>query len=386
MLTNVHHPLDQRIFYKEARSLVAVGYRVAIIGPGSEAVAGRRDGVEIEVIPLPSSFFGRLKNMGQLFKKALQSEVRIFHFHDPELLLVGLLLRLLGRRVVYDVHEHFPQAVKVRPWVPNRLRRPLAWAVDRGETFIARHLDGVVGVVDEQAERFAQRPFVAVKNYPRLECFSPAKEGRQPHFELIHLGSLSPARGGFFLLEIARLLVQKGLDFRLLCLGNFHGAAARDRFMALREEYGLCEQVVWRAGNMPYEALGPLLSRASVGLIPGQVSEQNNLPFVPTKLFEYLACGLPVVASDLPSLRRFRDQGNWGYVVKADDAHAHAWAIAHLLRNPEEAKALGRRGRQAVEECWNWDIEAEKLAAFYRGLLPEIRDVETMRALAESCE
>ena len=386
MLTNVHHPLDQRIFYKEARSLAASGYRVAIIGPAPREIAGRRDGVEIEVLPVPaSSLVGRLKNMGRLFRRALRSDARIFHFHDPELLLVGWALQRLGRRVVYDVHEHFPQAVKVRPWVPDRLRRPLSWLVDRVERAIARRLDGVVGVVDEQGARFAECPFVAVKNYPRLECFSPSKESSQPRFELIHLGSLSQARGGFFLLEIARLLAEKGLDFRLLCLGNFHGAAARERFMALREQYGLCEQVVWRAGNMPYEALGPLLSRACVGLIPGQVSEQNNLPFVPTKLFEYLACGLPVVASDLPSLRRFRDQGNWGYVVKADDAAAHAWAIAHLLKNPEEAQAMGRRGRQSVEQCWNWDVESEKLAAFYRGLLGGVQKGEWMRAEVEYC-
>lgn len=382
VLTNVHHPLDQRIFYKQARSLAASGYRVALMGPGPKELAGHRDGVEIEVLPVPLSAVGRLKNMARIFRRALRSDARIFHFHDPELLFVGLALKWMGRRVVYDVHEHFPQAVKVRPWVPNRLRRPLSWLVDRIETRIAARLDGVVGVVDEQGQRFLQRPFVAVKNYPRLECFAPAKGRPYPRFELVHLGSLSPARGGFFLLEIARLLCDKGLDFRLLCLGNFHGAAARERFMALREEYGLCEQVIWRAGNMPYEALGPLLSRAAVGLIPGQVSEQNNMPFVPTKLFEYLACGLPVVASDLPSLRRFRDQGNWGYVVKADDAEAHAWAIAHLLKNPDEAEAMGQRGRLAVEQRWNWDAEAEKLMGFYRGLLPEVRGEERVQTAA----
>jgi len=371
MLTNVHHPFDQRIFYKEARSLGAAGFRVAVFGPGADAEAGHRDGVKVEVLRPSKSLVGRLKNMALLLSKAWKSDARCFHLHDPELLFVGLTLRLLGRRVVYDVHEHFPQAVMVRPWVPNRMRRGLSWLVDRFETAIASRLDGVVGVVDEQAKRFSKRPFAAVKNYPRLECFSPPKEYCHARFELIHLGSLSAARGGFFLLEVARLLAEQGVDFRLLCLGNFHGVAAHDRFMALREEYGLCDQVIWREGNMSYEALGSILRRAQIGLIPGQVSEQNNLPFVPTKLFEYLACGLPVVSSDLPSLRRFRDQGNWGYVVKADDAHAHAWAIARLLKNPDEAAAMGRRGRQAVEQCWNWDIEAEKLVRFYRQILCE---------------
>jgi glycosyltransferase involved in cell wall biosynthesis len=338
MLTNVHHPLDQRIFYKEALSLGAAGFRVAVIGPAAGEVAGRRDGVEVEVLRPAKSLVGRLKNMALLLSKAWNSDARCFHLHDPELLFVGLALRLLGRRVVYDVHEHFPQAVMVRPWVPNRMRRGLSWLVDRVETAIAGNLYGVVGVVDEQAKRFSRWPFAAVKNYLLLECFSPPKEYRHARFELIHLGSLPEARGGLFLLEVER--------------GQYQLRGAGAAF-----------------------APGPLLRRARVGLIPGQVSEQNNLPFVPTKLFEYLACGLPVASSDLPSLRRFRDQGNWGYVVKADDAQAHAWAIAHLLKNPDEAAAMGRRGRQAVEQCWNWDIEAEKIVRFYREIFCE-REVD----------
>ncbi len=375
MLTNVHQPLDQRIFYKEARSLAQAGYRVAIVGPGSDALAGWHEGVRVEVLPLPHSVVGRLLNMLRLLRKALHLKAHVYHLHDPELLWIGLVLRWTGRRVVYDVHEHFPQAVKVRPWVPKLLRRPLAWIVERGERLMAAQLSAVVGVVDEQKLRFGRRPFVAVKNYPRLACFSPQKKGMGERFELIHLGSLSAMRGGFFLLEIARLLAHRGLDFRLLCLGNFHGAKVQQHFMDLREQYGLRQQVVWRPGSVPYEALGPIVARARIGLIPGQVSEQNNLPFVPTKLFEYLACGLPVVASDLPSLRRFRDQGNWGYIVKADDVQAHAWAIEHLLKNPDEATAMGLRGRHAVERWWNWEVEAQKLVAFYGELIPRREEI-----------
>lgn len=124
-LTNVHGPLDQRIFYKEAVSLAAAGHRVIVIAPGPGEMAGERLGVRIQTIGVPGSLRGRLANLARLLRAGLRTESDCYHFHDPELLPVGLALRLLGKRVIYDVHEHFPQVALVRAWVPGYLRRPL---------------------------------------------------------------------------------------------------------------------------------------------------------------------------------------------------------------------------------------------------------------------
>ena len=144
MLTNVHNPLDQRIFYKQARSLVRLGYSVVVVGPGERALCGERDGVRVETVPKPRSIAGRLLNLGRVFRAALRVNAQAYHFHDPELLPVGLLLRGAGHRAVYDVHEHFPQAVKVRPWVPDVLRSPLSWCVDQFERMLAKRLSGLL--------------------------------------------------------------------------------------------------------------------------------------------------------------------------------------------------------------------------------------------------
>jgi glycosyltransferase involved in cell wall biosynthesis len=109
-----------------------------------------------------------------------------------------------------------------------------------------------------------------------------------------------------------------------------------------------------------------------VGLIPGQVSLKNLRPFVPSKLFEYLACGIPVVASALPSIRSFHAEADWGILVEPADARAHARAIGFLLDHPAEARAKGERGLTMVEDRFNWAGEAQKLLALYdRVFTPE---------------
>ncbi len=369
-LTNIHSPLDQRIFHKEAQSLVAAGYEVTIIGPGPIAMAGLERGVHIQTIPPAHNFRQRVFNLFRLLREGWKVKADFYHFHDPELLPLGVFLRLLGKRAIYDVHEHFPQAALVRTWIPAGLRRSLSVLVDVWERLLAGCLSGVVGVVEEQGGRFGGCLFAAVKNYPRLEWFQSNGHSQAPvAHQLIHVGSLSRERGGLFLLEIMKVLRETHPDVRLLCIGRFHTEPVQTLFLQKLEEYQLHDQVTCHTEPVPYEELGRVIQASKIGLIPGQVSVQNLAPFVPTKLFEYLACGLPVVASALPSIRNFYAEADWGGVVEPADPRAHARAIRCLLDSPLEARAKGDRGRSLVESRFNWDLEAEKLLNLYQEVL-----------------
>lgn len=365
-LTNVHNPFDARIFYKQAQTLACAGYAVTVVGPGPEAGCREWAGVRVQTLPVARGGSNqRFLNLWHLLRVGLSSDADYFHFHDPELLPVGAVLRLCGRRVIYDVHEHFPLVVMVRPWVPSWLRRPFSRLVDWGERLLARYfVTAVVGVVEEQGDRFASRPFAVVKNYPRLEWFAPGGSALGP-CELVHIGSLSEDRGGLFLLEIMHALATTHPQVRLLSIGEFHSQELRERFEARLRDWGLEEQIQYSEKRVPYDELGAAIAMCQIGLVPGQVSPKNLASFVPTKLFEYFACGLPVVASDLPSIRRFREVADWGLLVDPRDPAAHARAIGCLLDDPAAARAKGARARRAAEEHFNWDAEAEKLLALY---------------------
>ncbi len=369
-LTNVHNPFDVRIFYKQAQTLARAGYAVTVVGPGPKAWCGERAGVRVQTVPVAQGFGQRFLNLWRLLRIGLSADADYFHFHDPELLPVGAVLRLCGRRVIYDVHEHFPLVVMVRPWVPSWLRRPLSRLVDWGERSLARcFVTAVVGVVEEQGNRFAKHPFAVVKNYPRLERFSPGC-GQLGPFALVHIGSLSEDRGGLFLLEIMRELAKTHPQARLLSVGEFHSQDLRERFEARRRAWGLEEQIHYSEKRVPYDELGATIAACQIGLVPGQISPKNLASFVPTKLFEYFACGLPVVASDLPSIRRFRAVADWGLLADPRDPAAHARAIGCLLDDPVAAQAKGAQARRAAEEHFNWEAEAEKLLALYERIAP----------------
>ena len=237
--------------------------------------------------------------------------------------------------------------------------------MERCERYLGRYMSAVVGVVDEQGRRFHRRPFVAVKNYPRLECFEAPQSENGRSCDLLHVGSLSRERGAVLLPRIMQALKATHPTFTLLNVGGFHSSCDEQRFHEDLEHFDLCTNVRCIHGHVPYSRLGHVIAAGRVGLIPGIVCPKNLKPFVPTKLFEYLACGVPVVASDLPSIRALRDHGKWGILVDPDDPRAHANAIAYLLDHPREAIEMGKRGRALVEERFQWGGEGSKLLSLY---------------------
>ncbi len=121
-------------------------------------------------------------------------------------------------------------------------------------------------------------------------------------------------------------------------------------------------------GRVPFEQIGEYLGRASVGWVTWQAVPKNQKN-VPTKLFEYMAYGLPVVSSDLPSTRVFVEPEVNGVLVEAADPSAHAAALIRLLDDPGIAESMGRAGRQRIETLYNWEAMVPRLLSFYDEVL-----------------
>lgn len=79
-----------------------------------------------------------------------------------------------------------------------------------------------------------------------------------------------------------------------------------------------------------------------------------------------MSAGIPVIASDFPLWKEIVEGSGCGLLVNPLDPEAIAEAIKWLLENPEKAETMGKRGRKAIEECYNWDKESVKLISFYR--------------------
>jgi glycosyltransferase involved in cell wall biosynthesis len=95
----------------------------------------------------------------------------------------------------------------------------------------------------------------------------------------------------------------------------------------------------------------------------------NYLESYSTKMFEYMACGVPVVCSDFPMWQRIVADADCGITVDPMDPQAVAKVVESLCRDPEEARRLGENGRRAILERYNWEHEFAKLDDLYRRIV-----------------
>ncbi|MFN4190866.1 MAG: glycosyltransferase, partial [Pseudothermotoga sp.] len=165
--TTVHPAFDIRIFHKEAKTLAQAGYNVTLIAQHEkeEIVNG------VRIIPLPRSK-NRLSRFLILtwcaFFTAIRQRAQIYHFHDPELIPVGIALRLAGKKVIYDVHEDLPRQILSKPWIPRSLRSFVAKMAQMLEKIAAKSLNGIVAVTPNIANHFPEKKTVIVQNFPLL--------------------------------------------------------------------------------------------------------------------------------------------------------------------------------------------------------------------------
>lgn len=370
VLSSVHPCFDVRIFEKQARSLAQAGYEVTLAAVG-DFEEGIVQGIRVFGLPQPRSRLLRPVNWWRLIRIALHDRADIYHFHDPELLLPGALIKVLTQRpIIYDVHENYPEDVLTKEWIPGPLRGFLSSVVRIFENAAVRMMDGVVVVNRRLQERFAGKSLVVkVANYSRLESFTNGRETTE-HEEaggnryFVYAGRISDDRG---LLQCFQALERLGEDrAELLCAGRL-GHVAEHGLRALLEGRR-SESRFKYLGLLPYEAIPPLLRHAIAGLLCF-LPTPNNVLGTPNKLFEYMSAGIPVIASDFPFIREVVADAECGLLVQPDDVDRIASAMAQLLRDPEEAARMGKNGLRAVREKYNWETEEKKLLSLYKTLL-----------------
>lgn len=368
ILTSVHQPFDPRIFHKQARALAAAGYRVTLLAPHDRDE--RRAGVRVRGLPWPRSRAGRPLLWLRLLGRALRLRADVYHLHDPELLPLGLLLAALtGRPVVYDAHEYYRDEIATRRWLPRLLRRPAAEAVHVLETLAARYLAAVVAVNEHMAAGFrarGARRVVAVHNYPPLALFPRRPRAERPAPIAVYTGLLTRERGLEIVWRAGRRLRALLPSAEVRVVGRVDWAGV-DPAVPRAPERWREEAATRLCGTVPAEAVADVLAGAAVGWIPFQPTP-NNARALPLKLLEYMAAGLPVVASDVGVLAAIVRREGCGLVVPPDDPEAHARALARLLIDADEARRLGGRGRRAVAARYTWEAEAKRLLELYAEL------------------
>lgn len=362
-LTSVHPPFDTRIFYKECRTLAQAGYDVVLVVPHDrdEVV----DGVRIRAVSKPENRRERMtKTVLQVYKTVVAENADIYHFHDPELIPVGIVLKLKGKKVIYDVHEDVPKDILTKDYIPMLLRRPIATGAAIVEHMAAKYLDAIIPATPTISQRFPMGKSVFVQNFPMLNELVTANA--MPYSnrsnDIVYVGGIAAIRGIREMVEAIGLLPE-ALEARLCLAGTFSPAELYNE---------VCTMPGWKRvkflGWQTREQVAALLGKARVGL----VLLHPTLCYydaLPVKLFEYMSAGIPVVASDFPVWRKIVEETGCGLLVNPLDPIAIADAIQWLLEHPIEAERMGHLGSEAVNSKFNWHFESKKLLSLYSRLL-----------------
>lgn len=363
-LTTAHKSTDTRIFEKEARSLVEFGFEVGIVA--HDPPAESKSGVKFYDLGTTESRVQRWKSIRKIAQIAKRSDADIYHFHDLELLPVGVYLsQKTDAAVVYDVHEDFGHLASMRDWIPKPLRPVLATTIPTFERICVRQLDAVVAVSDWIGEQFVGciDQIRTVHNFPQTESMPDKDASIESNSDcvLCYVGGLIDVRGIHRMLEVLNHLVECGVDAELWALGSWMPDADRERAQEYIRNNDLKSRVRF-PGYVSRKEMFRYLFSADIGL--ALLDTEHYTHGIPTKVFEYLYAGLPVVITPIDAVGPYLPE-EYTSVVPQGDTEAAATAVKQAMARPHDGAAM----RSLVEEKYSWENEAEKLEELYRSLL-----------------
>ena len=360
-LTSAHPRYDTRIFVKECQSLAKIDdYHVSLIvadGKGDEAQGN------IQIYDVGESQ-GRLKRMFSItklvYKKAVILDSDIYHIHDPELLPVGLKLKKLGKKVIFDAHEDTSIQILGKTYINLYLRKILSVIFTKYEKYAISKFDTVVTATAYIREKFADiNRSVDINNYPILDEFQYDNNWDIKENEICYIGGISRDRG---IEEIVQAL-EKVENCRLNLAGDFKEKVTKERVENF-QGWGKVNEL----GYLTRDGVKKVLQKSKIGLVTLYPLE-NYKEALPVKMFEYMSAGIPVIISNFSLWEEIVLTNRCGLSVDPLNVEVLASKINYLLKNPELSYQMGKKGRVAVETKYNWSIEEQKLYSLYRELI-----------------
>lgn len=363
-ISTVHGTFDDRIFHKQCVYLAKAGFDVNLVVKHSkkETVNG------VNIIPLKdynsrtARFF-----IGSFvaFRKALKTKSKIYQIHDPELLFVAFWLKLLGKKVVFDMHELIYAQIYDKDWIGNKsIIKFIAniykflekRAVKKFDAILLAE-DGYKKYIEDNYLKFIDK-FKYIRNFSVISLIDPIPPINKTDNKvvLLYAGGITQNRG------IKQIIIGirdiPNLKFQIL--GSWESKTYKEE--CIKEDVN---QQVEYIGQVPLEKVYEYMKSADIG-IANLYPIENYLTSLPVKAFEYMACKLPIIMSNFPYwIEKFSTCALFVDPKKPNDIYQK---LVTLVTDEKLRRELGERGRELVIEKYSWEAEAEKLINLYNKL------------------
>jgi glycosyltransferase involved in cell wall biosynthesis len=311
--------------------------------------------------------------VSQLVKRSLaeQSDPIIILTREPSLLprLAWLRSRYGNRvRAFYEAHDYYAELF----W--KRAEGTKIKAGDIRQSWLERlflpRIDGVIGITNEQTQLYARRfPKLACAYLPLGAELNAAEdhidiEQRRAQRRLVYVGRLTQSKGLQSLLRSTSMLAAANIRLAFWGGNEAQGQKVKD----IARKFGSDDCVETVSSRSPDALAVALATQASAGLIPLEDDYYNRNLTCPAKGLDYLAHGLPTIASDLPSTRGLLGSGGAAHYVAAGDPTGFAREATALLDNPKSYQAATSAALARAREV-SWKSRVSKLVEFVEATL-----------------
>lgn len=370
--TSTHNTTDQRIFHKECVSLSKNGYDVTVVGQGESKTI---DGIKIIGTgeTKKSAFYRLLIRPYKVYRLAKKQDAAIYQFHDMELIPYGNKLRRQGKTVIFDYHEDFASRFADSDvfHMPRFVMKILAAVYTHYEKRSIARYAAMISVTPHICERLAKynSNTVMITNYPLIENY--AEEDTASHYDansnyIFFAGQISSY---LQCIDTAVKAIQRFEDLSFEACGPERREGDIEALKALDK----AKKFVY-LGLLPFKEVPRKSSQALAALATCQYTKDTNGKggtLGVNKLFEAMACGVPVICTDFEIWKKIVSEEKCGICVTPGDVQQLEKAIEYLDTHRQEAKLMGENGRQAVLKKYNWHTQEEILLTLYRRIKDE---------------
>lgn len=361
-MTSAHGVEDVRIFNKECTSLAKAGYEVYLIERGNSY---EKNNVHIiGVGQIPNSRWKRMtKGAKSVYKMALKIDADVYHIHDPELLPYGVKLKKLGKKVIFDSHEHYRTQIREKPYLPKWMALMISYLYGVYEDSVLRKIDGVVfPCTINGLFPFKCKNVAVVNNVPRLsEFYDKYEVVKEKDTRTVCLvGSLTYERG-----LIHAIKATYEADATLFAGGEISLESIKKEINVMPES-----SAVVFLGRLDRDQVLETMKNSQIGLSAElNVGQYSIVDTLATKCYEYMSMGLPIIMNKRAFNQTIVDKYNVGITVNPENITEYATAIKYLLDNPDVAHDMGANGRKLIKDTFNWEKEEHNLFQLYEKIL-----------------
>lgn len=362
-VTSVHPRYDVRILRKECKSLASNGFDVVLL-VNDNLPDENIDGVQIFSTHIkPRNRFERvLKSKKILKQKMLQINAEVYHFHDPELLPEAVWIKKEGKKVIFDFHEDVSQQILFKPWIPKIIRKLTSGIYKKYEQNRVKKCDALITVTPKFVDRLKQiNPnTIMITNYPILKE-KAINEQISRKRAICFAGGISPQWNHENIIRA----IESIDDIEYIIAGS----GSLKYIQKLKKLPGWSK--VRYLGRIPHEKVLDIYREAMIGMTllsnNTQVSDEGTLGN--TKIFEFMEAELPIICSNNRIWTQIVTEYNCGIAIDPNNINEIVRAIKYITEYQNKASGLGKNGRRAVEERYNWKEQETILLNAYSELL-----------------